>query len=408
MLPSREPRFHAMMRSGRPPFNRRGRWALLCLCLQLALCPGRAQPNATAACPALIQAAQKPLERAGLCRIGSGSKCNHRGPTCFEMDKCRNFSVYIHQVDVGRQWSFGLSIGWAGDWDYNQYMKAALKLTPHTYPYYTADPEAACVKLVAGLPVFVNGELRSSKVLRWLARLPHWNKGTNHIIVDTMDRWSYAKYHSAAFPVGKALVFKSSVRASGYRNGFDVAVPLPPRKVYSREVRWGAQNRTQLLCWKGEVHTYKRLRTRLLLLNNDEDVIVARKEKTKVDYDTLMRTCKYVMAPRGDGLHSFRLLEIMSAGAVPVIISDTAMKPYADLFDWSRFSIDVKEAKVNTLVPYLRGLTHAHWQRLRDTGRCVYEKFWGSEEDMLRLALGTVQRRIEATNRLCSATPSEK
>ena len=55
-----------------------------------------------------------------------------------------------------------------------------------------------------------------------------------------------------------------------------VALPDPHLKVYPKEVRWGDHNRTRLVCWKGELHTYKRMRTKLITINNDDDVLVVR------------------------------------------------------------------------------------------------------------------------------------
>ena len=44
-----------------------------------------------------------------------------------------------------------------------------------------------------------------------------------------------------------------------------------------------------------------------------------RKERSKYDYDEMMRTCRFMLAPRGDGLHSFRLLEATSCPPSPPV-----------------------------------------------------------------------------------------
>eukprot|EP00668_Euglena_longa_P016900 GGOE01021211.1.p1 GENE.GGOE01021211.1~~GGOE01021211.1.p1 ORF type:complete len:386 (-),score=62.14 GGOE01021211.1:87-1244(-) len=300
-------------------------------------------------------------------------------PACFGLHRCTNFSVFVHRVHPSRKWSLGLPVAWAGDWEYNQYMSAALRLSRVTFPYLTANASGACVTLVAGLPMSVGGEIRGPKALRWLARLPNWNGGLNHIVVDTTDSMTSTAQRGAGFPVGRAILLKSSVQSNYHRPHFDVVVPLPPRKVYSVHTRWNATNRSRLLCWKGQVNSNKKVRARLLLLNNNVDILIGRRERTRLDYDDLMRTCRFVLAPRGTGLHSFRLLEILSAGAVPVIVADGAVKPFSSLLQWGAFSIDIREVKLAALPALLRAMPEHRWQQLRDTGRCVYERYFVSE-----------------------------
>ena len=60
----------------------------------------------------------------------------------------------------------------------------------------------------------------------------------------------------------------------------------------------------------------------------------------------LMQNCKFVFAPRGLGLHSFRLLEILAAGAVPVFIADAAALPFEHKIEWSKFSFHVQVLRV--------------------------------------------------------------
>eukprot|EP00667_Euglena_gracilis_P027349 EG_transcript_33752 len=114
-----------------------------------------------------------------------------------------------------------------------------------------------------------------------------------------------------------------------------------------------------------------------------------------------MRTCRFVLAPRGTGLHSFRLLEILSAGAVPVIVADGAVKPFSSVLRWGQFSVDVREAKVAALPAILRAIPEPRWRRLRDTGRCVYERYFASEDWMLRFALEILRKGIERVVQQC-------
>eukprot|EP00667_Euglena_gracilis_P012279 EG_transcript_12591 len=323
---------------------------------------------------------------------------------CFNMSRCRNFSVYVYHVTENtRQWGLGLSVKFQDSIAFNAYMETANALTKATYPYITDDPNAACVLLVSGMPTHINGDLRGKKTMRWLLRLPYWNFGKNHIIIDTHDIWSLgSEVPYAAHPVGDAIVLKSSVRSHAQRRLFDVPIALPAQKRYSTGQRFtSVQNRTILACWKGEPNTCKRVRNAILRLHNGREFIMAaNRQPHGVDYDWLMEKCRFVLAPRGQGLHSFRLLEILAAGAVPVVLADGAL-PFQHLFDWSQFALVVPEARVGAVPRLVRAVGDARWRRMRSVGACMYERFFSDIRRMLLLALETVRFRIEAVRSQC-------
>ncbi len=47
----------------------------------------------------------------------------------------------------------------------------------------------------------------------------------------------------------------------------------------------------------------------------------------------------FSLAPRGYGLTSFRLYEVMGLGSIPVYIYNEPWLPYADVLDWSEFAV---------------------------------------------------------------------
>jgi hypothetical protein len=67
----------------------------------------------------------------------------------------------------------------------------------------------------------------------------------------------------------------------------------------------------------------------------------------KVEYAENIRLSKFVICPRGNGVGSVRLFEVMKAGRVPVIISDNYVLPAG--VDWESCSIVVKEGNIANL-----------------------------------------------------------
>ena len=55
----------------------------------------------------------------------------------------------------------------------------------------------------------------------------------------------------------------------------------------------------------------------------------------------LLHDSRFGLVPAGDGWHSYRLMETMAMGVVPIIMSDEWALPFEDILDWSEFSIRV-------------------------------------------------------------------
>jgi hypothetical protein len=61
--------------------------------------------------------------------------------------------------------------------------------------------------------------------------------------------------------------------------------------------------------------------------------------RTDPDYEDLLDRSVFAFVPRGDALFSYRLLEVMARGAIPVILSDGWVLPFDRLIDWERVAL---------------------------------------------------------------------
>lgn len=68
-------------------------------------------------------------------------------------------------------------------------------------------------------------------------------------------------------------------------------------------------------------------------------------EERRRMYDDILDT-DYAIVPRGDERWSFRFLEAIGAGAVPVIVADGLTLPLAHLIDWENIVVRIPEAAV--------------------------------------------------------------
>ena len=79
--------------------------------------------------------------------------------------------------------------------------------------------------------------------------------------------------------------------------------------------------------------------------------------------------------PRGHGLFTYRLAEVMSAGAIPVVISDGWELPFSEIVDWKTISIQVGEEEVEGVVERLRGVGWEERCEMRRRGREFYDRY---------------------------------
>jgi glucuronyl/N-acetylglucosaminyl transferase EXT1 len=108
----------------------------------------------------------------------------------------------------------------------------------------------------------------------------------------------------------------------------------------------------------------------------------------------------FALVPRGRRLATFRLLEVLHAGAIPVILADNYVLPFSDVINWSRFAIVADEASGESLpelVAYLRRIPASRVKEMIVQGRFIYATYFSSVRKMVELALEILRRRVSST-----------
>ena len=188
------------------------------------------------ACPPVPAAkrVEKVVEGAVLDPWHASSKALHspfRFPRC-SMDVCFNFSrcdnmdellVYHYDEINPPKWFF-------------QALRAS--------PYFTADPEKACIFLVT-----LDRRMEEPRIPA-LKTLPHWNHGLNHVLISFVDNWSKWR-NPMASTLEKAAIMTTITHQTTYRPAFDISVPLPALKYYEDLQELTAFQRKYFLTFKG-------------------------------------------------------------------------------------------------------------------------------------------------------------
>jgi hypothetical protein len=73
---------------------------------------------------------------------------------------------------------------------------------------------------------------------------------------------------------------------------------------------------------------------------------------TDRDYEQLLANSNFAFVPRGDALFSYRLVEAMSFGCIPIILSDGWVLPFDRTLPWDRLSLRVHADAIQQL-PYI-------------------------------------------------------
>jgi hypothetical protein len=115
---------------------------------------------------------------------------------------------------------------------------------------------------------------------------------------------------------------------------------------------------------------------------------------TDSQYETLLDRSVFAFVPRGDALFSYRLLETMGRGAIPVILSDGWVLPFDRLVNWPSCSVSFYYEAINRVPQTLRAFTPDDIVRMQQNVREVYA---GCFSDLDRI----VAALLEETAILC-------
>ena len=73
-------------------------------------------------------------------------------------------------------------------------------------------------------------------------------------------------------------------------------------------------------------------------------------------FENLMRHSTFALCPRGFGNTSFRLIEAMEYGSIPVYISDVHSLPFDDVIDWNMCCVQIQENQISVVYDTLKTL----------------------------------------------------
>ena len=93
-------------------------------------------------------------------------------------------------------------------------------------------------------------------------------------------------------------------------------------------------------------------------------------------------------------------MDSLSAGCIPVIVSDLYVLPYSDVIDWKRVALQIYEDDLPQLMEVIRDVSEERVADMRRNGQFIYDKYFASMERIAMTTLSIINERIFPSQRL--------
>ena len=332
---------------------------------------------------------------------------------CFDFSKCtgRPFKVYVYPEDDSVPPS-------------SSYRKIINVIKDSQF--YTVSAEEACV-FVLSLDTLDRDSLSQDFVRNMQSRLDklkHWNNGLNHIIFNLYSGTWPSYTEDLGFNTGKAILAKASISTENYRAGFDISLPLfhkhhPERggaPGFLKSNNFPVSNK-YLVAFKGKRYVHgigSDTRNSLHHLHNGDDVVMVttckhgknwremmderceedNAEYDRWDYENLLSNSTFCLVPRGRRLGSFRFLETLQAGCLPVILSNGWQLPFDEVIDWSSASFSMDERQLLQVPEILQAVSGPEVFSRRQQTQVLWESYLSTVQSIVLTSLAILQARV--------------
>ncbi|CAI0389149.1 unnamed protein product [Linum tenue] len=216
-------------------------------------------------------------------------------------------------------------------------------------------------------------------------KYPYWNRsgGADHFMVSCHDWAPEVSTANPKFYSKFIRVLCNANTSEGFRPSRDASLPelylqygqLGPTPTQSRSDR-PPSNRTILAFFSGGAHGYIR---RLLFDHwknqTDPQVQVFEHLPNRAIYTAKMGSSKFCLCPSGYEVASPRIVEAINHGCVPVLISANYSLPFAEVLDWSEFTVSVPVERIGEMKEILEGVSEERYLEMYERVKGVRRHF---------------------------------
>lgn len=330
-------------------------------------------------------------------------------------------------------------------------------------PHYEPDESKACI-FVPRFDTLDRDPLSPDFVKHLSYHFDPPNEGRNHLIFNLYSgTWpNYNEQDFAGLQTRKSILAKASFSNIHFRPGFDISLPLFGKNHPERDSDIEDEEDTDLgdtsheinysnrvanadaiedgrdssvasprafLVFKGKRYIHgigSETRNALYHLHNGKDVLIYttckhgkkwrkwqqevqdercdldNKVYDQIDYMSLMKNSTFCLVPRGRRLGSFRFLESLEVGCIPVILSDDWVKPFHEVIDWHQIVVDGSERNLLLLPERLHRFSSESIKNMREKSKSAYKKYFRSVERIVLTTFSIISDRIRTYHGLPS------
>lgn len=251
-------------------------------------------------------------------------------------------------------------------------------------------------------------------------------RGSRKLICTLCSTGTWPDYHELGlgFDTGQAILAKASMSIQTMRHNFDVSIPLFHKHFPLRSGHTGMvtannfpANKKYLLAFKGKRYVHgigSETRNSLFHLHNGRDIVMVttcrhgkswrelqdgrcdedNREYDRYDYETLLQNSTFCLVPRGRRLGSFRFLEALQAGCIPVLLSNSWVLPFHPQIDWKQAAIWGDERLLLQVVDIVRSISPSKIMEMRQQTQVLWERYFSSIEKTVFTTFEIIRERL--------------
>lgn len=198
------------------------------------------------------------------------------------------------------------------------------------------------------------------------SKYEHFEEDNTYLWVNTECLWRNHKIHiDITNKKGELFITSICFTKDNYDPIYNIPIPTGtysnksldisyPKTIKENIIRLSKYK--YLVSFKGQTNTPERKKMYELLQHIPEYLIISNGRQYggtnttgTIPYYDLIYYSLFSLVPVGDGWISYRLMEVMATGSIPIIISDQWVLPFESFLNWKEFSIIIKFEELERL-----------------------------------------------------------
>jgi glucuronyl/N-acetylglucosaminyl transferase EXT1 len=103
----------------------------------------------------------------------------------------------------------------------------------------------------------------------------------------------------------------------------------------------------------------------------------------RYDYGSLLKNSTFCLVPRGRRLGSYRFLEALQAGCIPVLLSNNWALPFDEVIDWNKAVIWADERLLFQVPEVIHSISETKLFALRQQTQILWEQYFNTIEKIV-------------------------